>query len=258
LIELAKAKSEKLRFGFGGKGGFNHIVGELFQQQAQLQFVAVAYKGLNEVVTDVAGGHIDLGFPTPGESLSLINAGRVRALAITGPRRLAALPNVPTMGEAGFPQTQLLGWGGLCAPAGTPAPVIKILNEQTLTIMMSASVKADFERRGYEIAPNSAQEFAGFIKAEITRHRIALPSALRRFERPNAYPNSEASSYFPAQKSWPPSSEATRTEGGGFVQDRTKFGNPRRSGRVAAGGRRTARGLLTWRGVFGYLNLYEK
>lgn len=174
LVDLAKAQPGKLRFGFGGKGGFNHIAGELFQSQAGVQFVPVVYKGLNEVVTDVAGGHIDIGFPTPGESLGLINAGKVRALGITGPQRLAALPSVPTLGEAGFPQGQLLGWGGLCAPAGTPSSVIKVLNEETNSALMIASVKADFERRGYQIMPNSAQDFAAYIKSEISRIRAIV------------------------------------------------------------------------------------
>jgi tripartite-type tricarboxylate transporter receptor subunit TctC len=169
LVDLAKTQPGTLKFGFAGKGSFNHIVGELFQSQAGIQFVPVTYKGLNEVVADVAGGHIDLGFPTPGESLGLITAGRVRALAITGPRRLAALPGVPTIGEVGFPQGQLLGWGGLCAPAGTPSPVIKRLNEQTIAALMNTSVKSDFERRGYEIVPNTPDEFGSFIKAEIYR-----------------------------------------------------------------------------------------
>jgi tripartite-type tricarboxylate transporter receptor subunit TctC len=169
LVDIAKAQPGKLKFGFAGKGGFNHIVGEMFQSQAGVQLVPVGYKGLNEVVTDIAGGHIDLGFPTPGESLGLINAGRVRALAVTGPRRLAALPSVPTIGEAGFPQGQLLGWGGLCAPAGTPNSVIRMLNEQTNAALMSGPVKADLERRGYEIVANSAEDFAAYIRAEISR-----------------------------------------------------------------------------------------
>jgi tripartite-type tricarboxylate transporter receptor subunit TctC len=169
LVDLTKTQPGKLRFGFAGKGGFNHIVGELFQHQAGVQFVPVGYKGLNEVVIDVAGGHIDLGFPTPGESLGLINAGRLRALTVTGPRRLPALPSVPTIGEVGLPQGQLLGWGGLCAPAGTPDSIVRGLNEQTLAALMSPSVKADFERRGYEIVPNSAEDFARFIKSEISR-----------------------------------------------------------------------------------------
>ena len=170
LVDIAKTQPGQLKFGFASVGGYNHIAGELFQHQTGTQFVSVGYNGLNEVVTDVAGAHIDLGFPTPGESLGLINAGKVRALAVTGPRRLAALPDVPTIGEAGFPQGQLLGWGGLCAPAGTPDSIVTTLNEQqTLAALMSASVKSDFERRGYEIVANSPEEFAGFIKTEIRR-----------------------------------------------------------------------------------------
>ncbi len=183
LVDIAKAQPGKLKFGFAGKGGFNHIVGELFQYQAGVQFVSVGYKGLNEVVTDVAGAHIDLAFPTPGESLGLINAGRVRALAVTGPRRLAALPSVPTIGEAGFPQVQLLGWGGLCAPAATPSSLIRTLNEQTLAALMSASVKADFERRGYEIVPNTAEDFGGFITVSLKSSVSVKPSTSSAYDR---------------------------------------------------------------------------
>lgn len=169
LVDIAKAQPGKLKFGFGTRGGFNHIVGEMFQHQAGVQFVPVTYKGLNEVVTDIAGNHVDLGFPTPGESLGLINAGRLRPLAITGHRRLPVLPNVPTIGEAGYPKGQLLAWGGLCAPAGTPRPVIGTLNEHTMTVLMTPSVKTDFERRGYEIVPNSPEDFGEFIRSEISR-----------------------------------------------------------------------------------------
>ena len=169
LVDIAKTQPGKLKFGFAGAGSFNHIAGELFQHQAGIQFVPVPYKGLNEVITDVAGGHLDVGFPTPGESFGRISSGRVRALAVTGSRRLPALPDVPTIGEAGFPRGQLLGWGGLCAPAGTPDSVIKTLNEHVLTALLVASVKSDFERRGYAIASNSPEDFAAFIKTEITR-----------------------------------------------------------------------------------------
>ena len=169
LVDLAKSQPGKLRFGYAGAGSFNHIAGEMFQHQAGIRFVPVAYKGLNEVITDVAGGHLDIGFPTPGESLGLISAGRVRALAITGSRRLPVLPDVPAVGEAGFPQAQLLGWGGLCAPAGTPDSIIRTLNEQILAALLTASVKSDFERRGYIIASNSPEDFAAFIRAEIAR-----------------------------------------------------------------------------------------
>jgi tripartite-type tricarboxylate transporter receptor subunit TctC len=169
FVNLAKANPGKLKFGFAGAGGYNHIAGELFQHLAGIQLVPVAYKGLNEVITDVAGAHIDVGFPTPGESLPMIAAGRLRALAVTGPRRLAALPNVATIAEAGFPEGELLGWGGTCAPAGTPPEVIKKLNEQTLAALFSPQLKSDFERRGYELRRTSPEDFRAFITSEIAR-----------------------------------------------------------------------------------------
>ena len=169
LAGFARTHPGKVRFGFAGVGSFNHIAGELFAHEAGIQLLPVPYKGTNQVVTDLIGDHIDIGFPTPGESLPLIMAGRLRAFAITGPRRLPALPQVPTIGEAGFPGSELLGWGGLCAPAGTPGSVIKKLNEQTLAVYLSPAVKGEIERQGYEIASNTPQEFGAFIKQEIGR-----------------------------------------------------------------------------------------
>jgi tripartite-type tricarboxylate transporter receptor subunit TctC len=169
LVALAKSRPGKVRIGFAGAGSFNHIVGEMFAREAGIQLLPVPYKGLNQMVTDLIGDHIDIGFPSPGESMPLIEAGRVHALAITGPRRLAALPQVPTMAEAGFPRSELLGWGGLCAPAGTPPAVIKRLNEETLAAYLSPSIKRKLERQGYEIANNSPGDFDAFIKEQIAR-----------------------------------------------------------------------------------------
>jgi tripartite-type tricarboxylate transporter receptor subunit TctC len=120
-------------------------------------------------MTDVMGGHIDMGFPTPGESLPLIKANRLRAMAITGLRRLPSLPDIPTFGEAGFPGTELLGWGGLCAPASTPAPIVSKLNELSLAVYLDPKVRPDLERQGYEVGSNTPSEFTAFIQQEITR-----------------------------------------------------------------------------------------
>ena len=168
LIALAKASPGKIRIGFAGVGSFNHLVGEMFTHEAGIQLLAVPYKGLNEIVTDLIGGHIDIAFPSPGESVPLIEGGRLRAIATTGTRRPAALPQVPTMSEAGFPGSVLLGWGGLCAPAGTPVSVIKRLNEETLAVYLSPSIKSKLERQGYEITNNSPEEFGTFIRDQIT------------------------------------------------------------------------------------------
>ena len=169
LVALAKTRPGKIRIGFAGVGSFNHIVGEMFAHEAGIELLPVPYKGLNQIVTDLIGNHIDIAFPSPGESLPVIQAGRLRAMAITGPKRLAELPQVPTMNEAGFPGSVLLGWGGLCAPAGTPASVIKRLNEETLAVYLSPSVKSKLQGQGYEITNNSPEEFGAFIRDQIAR-----------------------------------------------------------------------------------------
>lgn len=169
LVATAKSKPGKLRMGFASIGSFNHIVGELFQLQTGTDFLGVPYKGLNEVITDVAGGHIDAGFPTPGESLSMITAGRLKALMVTSTRRLPLLPAVPSAVEVGLRDSVLLGWGGLCAPAGTPTSVVKVLNEHTLAAVLAQPMRADLERIGYELGENSPDQFGQFIRAEIQR-----------------------------------------------------------------------------------------
>ena len=169
LIALAKSKPGGLRMGFAGIGSFNHIVGELFQHQTSTEFLAVPYKGTNEVITGVVGGHIDLGFPTPGESLPMIADGRLRALMVTNTKRLPALPNVPSAVELGLRDSVLLGWGGLCVPAGTPPAAVKALNEHTLSAILAQPMRSDLERSGYEIEANNPEAFAQFMRSEIQR-----------------------------------------------------------------------------------------
>lgn len=169
LTALAKAQPHKLRYGSAGLATFTHIVGELFAHQTGVKLIHVPYKGGAPAMTDVMGGHIDLLFSTPPDALPHIKAGRLRALAITSAHRLAALPDVPTMAESGVREGELLGWGGLCAPSGTPQAVIEKLNAEALAAYLSPSVKAELEQQGYEVAPNTPEEFAQFIKADITR-----------------------------------------------------------------------------------------
>ena len=171
LVAFARANPGKLKMGFAAVGSFNHIAGELFQLQTNTVFTAVPYKGLNEVITDVAGGHIDVGFPTPGESTSMITAGRLKALMITSTKRLPLLPTVPSAVEVGLLDNVLFGWGGLCVPAGTPASVIKVLNEQTLAAVLAQPLRAELEKIGYEVGQNTSEQFAQFVRGEIQHIR---------------------------------------------------------------------------------------
>lgn len=118
---------------------------------------------------DAIGGHVDMVYTSPVEALPQVNAGRLRAVAITGRRRIVALPNVPTMAESGVQDAEILSWGGLCARKGTPPAVIKKLNGETLSAYLAPSVKTDLEMQGVEVVANTPEEFADFIKADIVR-----------------------------------------------------------------------------------------
>jgi tripartite-type tricarboxylate transporter receptor subunit TctC len=123
------------------------------------------------------GGHIDLMFSTPILLVPQIKAGHLRALAIAGPRRLPALPDVPTMSEQGVPDSELLAWAGICAPAGTSHAIVIQLNREALAVMTSPQVKAEVEEQGYEVAANSSEQFLAFIGTDI-RVQAALVKEL--------------------------------------------------------------------------------
>jgi tripartite-type tricarboxylate transporter receptor subunit TctC len=178
LTALAKAQPGRLRYGSAGVATFTHIIGEVLAHQTGMELIHVPYKGSAPAVTDAIGGHIDMVFTSSPDALPQIKAGRLRALAITGPRRLAALPEVPTMAENGVTESELLGWGGLCAPSGTPQAVIGKLNAEAVAAYLAPNVKANLELQGYELAANTPEEFAQFIKLDIAR-TVALVKQFR-------------------------------------------------------------------------------
>jgi len=167
LVALAAAKPGSLRYGSGSS--YAHILGELFGRRAGVPLLYVPYKGDGQTLTDLLGGHIDMMFSTPILLVPQIKAGRLRALAIAGPRRLPALPDVPTMSEHGVRNSELLAWAGICGPAATPPSVVKKINREALSAMLSPEVRADVEHQGYEVSANTAEEFRAFIKADMTR-----------------------------------------------------------------------------------------
>jgi tripartite-type tricarboxylate transporter receptor subunit TctC len=168
LLVLAKSKPGSLRYGSGSS--YSHILGELLARRGDVQFLYVPYKGDGQTLTDLLGGHIDLMFSTPILLVPQIKAGHVRALAIAGPRRLPALPDVPTTGEQGLPDTELLAWAGICAPAGTALTIVAKLNREAIAAMTSPKVKAEVEEQGYEVSANTSEQFFAFIRTDIHVH----------------------------------------------------------------------------------------
>jgi len=169
LIAFAKARPGQLNFASGGSGGTQHLSGELFKTIAGIDMVHVPYKGSSAAMPDVLGGFVPLIFDGLPQSLPYIKAGRLRALGVTTARRSPALPDVPTIAEAGLPGYEAVAWFGAVAPARTPRDIVTKLNAEIVGILKSADVKDRLASQGADTAPTMPDEFAEFIRKEMLK-----------------------------------------------------------------------------------------
>jgi tripartite-type tricarboxylate transporter receptor subunit TctC len=169
LIALAKSQPGKLTYASSGNGSTIHLSGEMFKQMAGLDIVHVPYKGSGPALTDLIGGQVQLMFDNIPSAINQIRAGKLRALATTGPKRSPALPDLPTMAEAGLAGYEATAWFGLSLPAGTPREIIARLNAEG----MKATRAPDFIRRvneqGYEMVGGTPEQMAASIQDELRR-----------------------------------------------------------------------------------------
>jgi tripartite-type tricarboxylate transporter receptor subunit TctC len=165
---IAKAKSAPgaLSYGHGGNGSTMHLSGELLNMLAGTKLLAVPYKGSGPVAADVLGGQVPLGVVDVPSTIASVRAGKVRALAVTSKRRVSAAPDVPTFEEAGVPGYEAIGWFGVVAPAGTPAPVIERLNAEIRSALEVPEIRSRALDAGTEPFTNTPQEFAALIREE--------------------------------------------------------------------------------------------
>ena len=168
LIALAKAQPGRLNVVSGGAGGGQHIAAEEFNLLAHTRMTHVAYKGTAPAITDLIGGHADLGF-LDAAALPQILSGRLKALGVSGTTRYEPLPNVPTIAESGLPGYDVFGWNGVLATAGTPRPVIEKLHALFVTAMKDPEVRTRMAGFGFEPIGNSPEEFGAFVKEDIAR-----------------------------------------------------------------------------------------
>jgi len=164
LIALARRKPGTLTFGSAGNGSSNHLSGELFKSMAAIDIVHVPYKGSAAAFTDLLGGRISMMFDTVSSQAQYIGAGKVRALAVTGPARSEALPKVPTVAESGLPGFDVTIWFGLSAPKGTPGAVVARLNGELQKVLGMPDVKAQLATLGARPMPGTPQDFAQMIQ----------------------------------------------------------------------------------------------
>jgi len=163
LIALAKANPGKLTFGSSGTGAASHLSAELFKGMAGVDLLHVPYKGTGQALTDLLAGHVNLMFAPAQTVMPYVQAGRLRALAVTGSKRSETLPGLPTVSESGLPGYEAVGWFGLLAPVATPkATVVKLSGEANRVLAMS-DVREKMLGLGADPAGNTPDEFARFI-----------------------------------------------------------------------------------------------
>jgi tripartite-type tricarboxylate transporter receptor subunit TctC len=167
LIDIAKAQPDKLTYSSSGNGSSIHMAGALFEKLADVQMRHVPYRGASPALADLLGGQVDLMFDTVAQSIPQIKAGKLRALGVTTARRSSALPDVPTIAEAGLPGYEMSAWIGLIAPAGTPDLIVQKLQIEIARIVNSPDVVEALRPQGLELVSTSSEEFSALIRKEM-------------------------------------------------------------------------------------------
>jgi tripartite-type tricarboxylate transporter receptor subunit TctC len=182
LVAYAKANPGKLTYASQGNGSSGHVVGEQFKQLAGINITHVPYRGAAPASQDLVAGHVSMMFDIVPLARTQIAAGTVRALAVASPRRLQAVPDGPTMAEAGFPQIEGGPWFGLVAPAGTPRAIVDWLNAEGRKAFSAPDVRDRFLAQGIILPLGTPEQYGSFIEAEYKRWGEIIRSVNIRLE----------------------------------------------------------------------------
>jgi tripartite-type tricarboxylate transporter receptor subunit TctC len=182
LIELAKKRPGEIAYSSSGPGGAPHLAMELFKRRAGVDLQHVPYKGSGPSFNDLIGGRVMLTMDSLVQSLPHIRAGRLKALAVLGPRRTALLPEVPTIAESGLPGYALTNWFGLLTPAATPKQVLVQLSGDVLKILKQEDLQKKIADLGADVVGNSAEEFGAAMRAESAQWAEVIKAAGIRVE----------------------------------------------------------------------------
>ena len=177
LVALAKAKPGQVSYASAGSGTSNHLAGELLSTAANIKMLHVPYKGSAPALSDLLGGQVDTMFDLQLTAMPQIKAGKVRALAITGSKRSALLPEIPTVREAGIPNYEVSAWFGFFGPAGLPKAVVDKLNAELNAILKTSEIQKKFAELGVETESGSAEEFSAFVRSEANKWAGVIKSA---------------------------------------------------------------------------------
>ena len=176
-LARAKAKPQSISLGLPGNGGIAHVAHEILTQETGAKVNYIPYPGGGPAALDVLGGHTDATLITLAAVTEYVRAGKLRALAVTTPYRSDALPQVPTMAEAGVPGFSVESWQGYFAPAGTPPPIVAKINRDLQTVLQAPDVRAQLEHMGFKVAGGSPADLGQSLQSERPRYARAIQSA---------------------------------------------------------------------------------
>jgi tripartite-type tricarboxylate transporter receptor subunit TctC len=181
FVDLVKKSPDKYSYGHVGKGSIQNLTMELFLATAKLQVVGVPYKGSSQAISDVVAGQIPFMFDATNSSMGMIKGGRVRPLVQSGTERFPGLETVPTAAETGVADVKgflVTGWAGMLAPAGTPKPIVKRLNDEIAQVMQSPEVRDRYAKQGLQpYPPSSPERFAEYLRDQVKKWGAAASAA---------------------------------------------------------------------------------
>jgi tripartite-type tricarboxylate transporter receptor subunit TctC len=177
LIALAKAKPRALSYASAGPATLAHLSGALFEKMAHVEMTHVPYRGTAQSTVDLMEGRVEMQFGTIPPTLAHVRAGKLRALAVTGATRNAALPEVPTIAEAGLPGYESSLWQAIVAPAATPPAIVARLNREVAAVLADPDVRAAFAQHGVEPEPGSPEALGARIRADVAKWRAVMTGA---------------------------------------------------------------------------------
>jgi tripartite-type tricarboxylate transporter receptor subunit TctC len=177
FIALAKAKPGQLNFSSAGSGNPNHLAGELLNMMAGIKTTHVPYKGGGPAITDLVGGQVQFSMGSPIIVMPFIRSGKLKPIAVSSPQRMALLPQVPTMAEAGLPGYEVRIWYGLLAPAGTPKDVVAKIATEVNRIMALPEMKTMLDAAGMERYTTTHEQFEAVLKSDMDKFGKIIKAA---------------------------------------------------------------------------------
>jgi tripartite-type tricarboxylate transporter receptor subunit TctC len=177
LVKFARANPGKLNFASSGNGTGGHVGAEMMKAHAKLDMVHVPYQGNAPASIALLGGHVDWSFEALPTALPNVKAGKLRALAVSGPKRIPDLPDVPTMAESGFPGFDLQSWVGVVVPAKTPDAAVKVLNAEINKVLDTPDLQQQYAKRGAATIGGTPEQFAAYLKSETQTYGKVMAKA---------------------------------------------------------------------------------